>query len=242
MAIERARQTVHRGRELLDQGKNEEAADLLRTIRAGLDLVGKDAGDEPRRLEALASSLLGQAISTRGDDRDAQHAFTYAIAIYEGLQELTAEEWAAFAAALHGVGKLDQAIDAQRMAVDNGEASAAAGLRLAILLGEAHRLDEAEVRLRGLVAHYLNDPDPAMALADMLDASGAADASDALTDAGFRLLQADRLEQALEFLNRARERRPSSPEVARTRALVSGRARPRGGSSAGVRPRDRVGR
>ena len=122
VAIERARQTVHRGRELLDQGKNEEAADLLRTIRAGLDLVGKDAGDEPRRLEALASSLLGQAISTRGDDRDAQHAFTYAIAIYEGLQELTAEEWAAFAAALHGVGKLDQAIDAQRMAVDDGEA------------------------------------------------------------------------------------------------------------------------
>lgn len=221
LAINAARETVRRAKELLDQGQNQEAADLLRNIVATVKLLrGKDAGDESRRLTALASSLLGQATRAGGDDRDAQHAFADAIVIFEGLHELTAEEWVAFATALHGVGELDRAIDAQRAAVESGEAGAAAGLRLAVWLGEAHRRGEAENLLRELVAQYPTDPDPAMALADSLEGSGAADAEGALTDAGIRLLQAGRLEQALDFLNRARQRSPSSPEVASARAVA----------------------
>ena len=219
-AIDGAWQMVRRARELLGQGKNQEAADLLRSLLAALKLVGKDARDELPRLWALTSSLLGQAIWTNGDDQDARQAFADAIAIYEGLQELTAEEWAAYAVALHGIGEPDRAIDAQRKAVGSGPAGIAAEFRLARWLSETHQIGEAESCLRELVTRYPTDPEPAMALADMLDASGAADAGDALTDAGIRLLQAGRLEQSFDYLNRARQRMPSSPEIASARGVA----------------------
>jgi tetratricopeptide (TPR) repeat protein len=220
LAIDGAWQMVRRARELLGQGRNKDAADLLRSLLAAPRLASSDAGDELPRITALASSLLGQAIWTNGDVQDAQQAFADAIAIYEGLQELTAEEWAAFASALHGIGELDQAIDAQRAAVNTGAAGIADGLRLVRWLSETHQVGEAEARLRGLVAQYPTDPEPAMVLADMLDASGASDAGDALTDAGIRLLQAGRLEQSFDYLNRARQWIPSSPEIASAKGVV----------------------
>ncbi|MCW2701729.1 MAG: glycosyltransferase [Blastococcus sp.] len=215
-----AREMIHRGGALFEEGRAAEAADLLNSAAAALRIVGRQAGDTGRSLTAVGSSLLGQVAAARGDEERARQEFDTAIRVFEESPTMAQEEWAAFASALHGAGQLDRAVQAQAAVVRLDPGEPGPTLRLAAWLREAGRKEDAEKRLRALVARFPKAPDPAVALAEVLRESRSADAPDAVRTAVESLVAAHRYQEALDLLDSAGGDTANQPEAASLRAVA----------------------
>jgi tetratricopeptide (TPR) repeat protein len=220
-ALSTARMWIQRGHGLLDENKPDEALEVLDTaVRITEYFVPPDERDTADRLRACATSWLGQAAAAIGAHERAREAFSTAVTTLGQVQDLTWEEYSAYAVALHGIGRVSDAIDEQRAALRHGDESTGALLRLARWLREEGRLNEAEQELRRFKPQFPADPDVALVLAEVLDDLGSPNAGRALVDAGIELIGADRATEALDVLNRASVRLQDSAEVASWRAIV----------------------
>ena len=216
-----ARLRMQRGYQLLTEGKPDEALTILTwAIRVLEKYVLPEERDVAARLKASAASLLGEAAAATGDHEQARDAFSLAVAEFAQLRDLTAGERSAYAVALHGSGRGVEAIEQQRRALDGGEDSVAAVLRLTRWLWNQGCLADAELELRRLFPRFPADPDIALELAEVLAKLESPEAAQALADAGMKLLGADRPTEALTVLNRAVAQRWGSAEIATSRAVV----------------------
>jgi len=217
-----ARLRMQQGRELLAEGKPDEALTMLtQTVRVlERKYLPPEERDTAARLKASADSLLGEAAAATGDHEQAREAFSLAVAEFVQLRKLTGEERTAYAVALHGSGRVVEAIAEQRCALNEGEESVAAVLRLARWLENQGQLVDAELELRQLSPRFPADPDIALELAEVLAKLESPEAAQALADAGMRLLGAGRPTQALAVLNRAVAADGDSTEIAKSRAIV----------------------
>jgi tetratricopeptide (TPR) repeat protein len=213
---------VQRGRELLAEGKPDEALTTLASAIRVLEwkYVPPEERDAAARLKASAVSLLGEAAATTGDHELAREAFSSAVAEFAQLRDLTGEERTAYAVALDGSGRVVEAIEQQRRALDEGEESVAAVLRLARWLRNQGRLADAELELRRLSPRFPADPDIALELAEVLATLESPEAAQALADASMKLLGADRSAEALAALNRVVAEDWDNADIAKSRAVV----------------------
>ena len=220
-ALSTARLGVQRGRELLAEGKPDEALTML---TSAISVLEKDVPPEERdtapRLKASAASLLGEAAAATGDHEQAREAFSLAVAEFAQLGELTGEERSAYAVALDGSGQVVEAIEQQRRALDEGDESVAAVLRLTRWLCDQDRLTDAELELRRVSPQFPADPDIALELAEVLAKLESPEAAQAFGDVGMKLLGADRPTEALAVLNRAVAKYGDSAQIAQSRAVV----------------------
>ena len=219
-ALSAARLAVQRGRQLLAEGEPGEALSTLQSTIQVLDQFVPQGERDTTRLKAWAASLLGEAAAATGDQERAREAFGSAVAGFAQLPELTGEERTAYAVALAGTGRVGEAIEQQRRAIDEGDESVQAVLRLTKWLRDEDRLADAERELLRLSPRFPADPDVALALAEVLAALESPHAGEALADAGMKLFGANRPTEALAAVDRACAQHPDSAEIAQARATV----------------------
>lgn len=217
----RLRLDLERARTDAEAGRSKAAESAVDTILVDIDRLrrsrplGREETDDLSVIEASALSLRAQLLDSSGrSTADQAGLLERALGVFKlvtGSRDVATYAWADYGAVLDILGRTADAERALKRAVEQGDASHEAHHRLARIMLNSDRPEEAESILREIVSADGNGDDPTTMrlLGDSLWARGDPRAYEAYLAAARTLLAVGRLDEAVEVATSAKEAGPA---------------------------------